>query len=129
MTTTIATIPTTKNALIVNVSRSLDEGRQPMEAASFAWRIKNLNRLRECELVLAQKHGVIVGVYDLLGYWPMNSYEDTQHYGLDHDYKDYIALRLIPSQSHVEAAYIARPTDVPNLQTFMFWDNENDSSV
>ena len=128
MTTTIAAIPATKYALIVNVSRSLKEGRQPMEAASFAWRIKNLDRLRECELVLAQHRGVVVGVYDLLGYWSMDSYEDTQHYGLDHDYKDYVALRLVPSDPHVEAAYIARPTGVPNLQTFMFWDDETKSN-
>ena len=124
MTITISKIPTTKNALIVNVSRSLEQGRQTIEAASFAWRIKNLDRLRECELVLAQHRGVIVGVYDLLGYWPMSSYEDTQHYGLTQDYTDYIALRLVPSEAHVEAAYIARPTGVPALQTFMFWDDE-----
>ena len=54
----------------------------------------------------------------------MNSYEDTQHYGLEQDFKDYVALRLVPSESHVEAAYISRPTGVPNLQTFMFWGEE-----
>ena len=126
MTTTISRIPTTKNALIVNLKRSLEQGRQPIEAASFAWKIKNLDRLRECELVLAQSRGVIIGVYDLLGYWPMDSYEDTQHYGLENDYTDRVALRLIPAEPHVEAAYIGRPTGVPTLQTFMFWDNETE---
>ena len=121
-TSTVSTIPTTKNALIVNVSRSVEQGRSPIEAASFTWKIKSLDRLRECELVLAQSRGVIVGVFDLLGYWPMDSYSDTQHFGLDKDYVDYVALRLIPSEPKTEAAYISRPTGVPNLQTFMFWD-------
>ncbi len=124
MTTTVAKIPATKTALIVNIARSLEDGREPIEAASFVWKIKSLDRLRECELVLAQNRGVVVGVYDLLGYWPMDSYEDTQHYGLEQDYKDYVALRLVPSESHVEAAYISRPTGVLNLQTFMFLDKE-----
>ena len=125
-TSTVSTIPTTKNALIVNVSRSLEQGRSAIEASSFAWKIKNLDCVRECELVLAQSRGVIVGVYDLLGYWPMDSYSDTQHFGLDKDYKDYIALRLIPSEAKTEAAYIYRPTGVPNLQTFMFWCEPED---
>ncbi len=124
MTTTVSQIATTKNALVVNVSRSLEEGRQLMEAASFAWKIKNLDRLRECELVLAQTRGVVIGVYDLLGYWPMDSYEDTQHYGLENDCTDRVALRLIPAETATQANYIGRSTGVPNLQTFMFWDNE-----
>lgn len=123
-TTTVAKIPATKNALIVNVSRSLEKGREPMEAASFVWKIKSLDRLRECELVLAQNRGVVIGVYDLLGYWPMDSYADTQHYGLEQDFKGYVALRLVPSESHVKDAYFARPTGVPNLQTFMFLDKK-----
>ena len=95
-----------------------------MEAASFAWKIKNLDRLRECELVLAQTRGVVIGVYGLLGYWPMDAYEDTQHYGLENDHTDRVALRLIPAETATQADYIGRPTGVPNLQTFMFWDNE-----
>ena len=123
-TTSVSKIPTTKNALIVNVSRSLEKGVPPIEAASFAWKIKSLERLRECEIVLAQNRGIVVGVYDLLGYWPMDSYEDTQHYGLDRDYNDFVALRLTTAEAKTEAAYISRPTGVLNLTTFMFWDEQ-----
>ena len=122
MTTTINTIPTDRNCFVVAIPRALEEGRDIKNATERYWKVTDTERLEECELVLATVRGVVIAVYELRGYFKLEDFQETQYFTILDDLRERVQLVLDEAPRSLSMDYIGRSTGVPNLQSYMFWD-------
>ena len=125
MTTTINTIPTDRNCFVVAIPRALEEGRDIKNATERYWKVTDTERLEECELVLATVRGVVIAVYELRGYFKLEDFQETQYFTILDDLRERVQLVLDEAPRSLSMDYIGRSTGVPNLQSYMFWDEDS----
>ena len=103
------TIPTDKNAIIVPVPRSLDEGKHVRDAAAFCWLIKDDQFLDENELVLAAANGRIVGVYEMRSWSYVDDVNLGANYIMEEDWHGRVMFDLVPVNEYTWARYYYLP--------------------
>ncbi len=96
------------DAVVVNVGQSIGQGKDMMEAASFCWKIADVDFLNKAHYVCAQTGGVIVGVYELKGWYRLEDYNAGSHYLYDPSWKGRVAFVLSAAPAFIQKEYIGK---------------------
>ena len=96
------------NVIVVNVTKSIAEGKDMMTSASLAWKISDEDFLNKTHYVCAQTGGVIVGVYEFKGWYKMENFNVGVHYLKDPNWNGRVGFVLTEAPAFIRQEYIGK---------------------
>ena len=114
------------DAIVVNVTRSIAEGKDIKEAAGFCWKISDVDFLNKAHYVCAQTGGVIVAVYELKGWYKMDDFNVGSHYLNEPSWKGRVGFVLMEASAHIKQQYIGKSFGTIPTQPVKFIRSEQE---